>query len=646
MSAHLKGPNDAGVLVGLEIHQQLASSRKLFCQCPITKSEELPLSFERRLRPAQSETGRLDPAAVFEFSRGRSNVYLWSPESSCLVEADEEPPLPLGDEALEIALQVALLLHSNVVDEVHVMRKIVIDGSNTTGFQRTAVVGLGGYLEVDGEKVGVQSVTLEEDAARIMGDDDRSRRFALDRQGVPLVEVALDPVAGGPAGAGKVALALGRALRSTGRVARGLGTIRQDLNVSVKGGKVVEVKGVQKLNLLPKVVAYEVERQEALQAVASRLKEAHTDSVRCWSFDAGDALRETGSRVVKGALDAGGVVACVVAPGLRGLLGWEPSPGFRLGKEVAEVARANGLGGVIHSDEFAKRGISAGEEEALRRASRAGADAALVLVAGPGPKVAKAAPLIAARLEQAPEGVPAETRSATDEGESRFMRPRPGAQRMYPETDVPEVVIRAPRLAALSKTVPERWEDAVDGYVKKYGLSQDLAVKLLDSDLVEAFERLAGRLRLEPSLVASTLVDLPARLAREGIPEEALDIAALEGVLEAIESGSVAKEAAPDILRRIGRGEARSVPEAVTKLGLGYMDEAQLSEVIDSVLTRNEAVIREKGERAFSPLMGEVMTLARGRADGALVSRLLKERLASAAGEKGSKPSGPTRGHD
>jgi len=60
----------------------------------------------------------------------------------------------MSREALESALMVALLLGSNVVDEVHVMRKIVIDGSNTTGFQRTSVLGLGGRLEVDGVRVG------------------------------------------------------------------------------------------------------------------------------------------------------------------------------------------------------------------------------------------------------------------------------------------------------------------------------------------------------------------------------------------------------------------------------------------------------------------------------------------------------------
>jgi glutamyl-tRNA(Gln) amidotransferase subunit E len=624
----------ADVRVGLEIHQQLASAHKLFCECPIMKSEELPLSFERRLRPAQSETGKLDPAAVFEFTKGRSNVYLWNPESSCLVEADEEPPHRLNDEALDIALQIAGLFHSNVVDEVHVMRKIVIDGSNTTGFQRTAVIGLGGYIESEGERVGVQSVTIEEDAARIIGEDEGSRRFALDRQGIPLVEVSLDPFEGSPDKVGRVALYLGRTLRSTGRVARGLGTIRQDLNVSVRGGRVVEVKGVQKLNLLPKVAAYEAARQLGLLEVSSKLKERGVKEVDCSEYDASRVLQNSGSRVVQGNLKDGGKVVCISAVGLQGLMGWEPSPGIRLGKEVAEVAKANGLGGIIHSDEFAKQGISIKDEEALRKGCGVGKDAALVLLAGPASKVEKAVSSVIWRLKQVADGVPSETRSPTEDGESRFMRPRPGAQRMYPETDVPDIVIGVGRSNALIKPVPERWEETVSRYERSYSLSEDLAVKLVDSEFLDIFERLAAQLTLEPSLVASMLVDLPVRLAREGIPEDAFNQETIAEVLCAIDSGMVAKEAAPDILRSIGKGGSKSVNEAVERLGLSSIEASTLSEIVESVVRDNRKLIEEKGEGAFSPLMGKVMAQARGKADGRLVSRLLKEMLASIIGSR------------
>jgi glutamyl-tRNA(Gln) amidotransferase subunit E len=618
-----------GLLVGLEIHQQLACSTKLFCQCPPVKSEVLPYHFERRLRPAQSETGGVDPAAVFEFSKGKSNKYFWSPESSCLVDADEEPPHPLSSEALDSALLVAKTLESNVVDEVHVMRKIVIDGSNTGGFQRTTVVGLGGSIDVGGEKVGVQSVTLEEDAARIIGEDSTSRHFALDRLGVALVEVALDPVRGDPELVGRVALYLGRVLRSTGRVARGLGTIRQDLNVSLSGGKVVEVKGVQKLNLLPRVVEYERARQSALVSVAAKLKEKGVKAVSCTTTDVTEAAHDSGSRVLREKASEGGKVVAVTAHGLKGLLGWEPASGFRLGKEVAEVARANSLGGVIHSDEFERQGIQRQEEAHFRALTGAGEDDAIVLLAGVSEQVEACVPRVVERLEEAVAGVPAETRAATDTGETRYMRPRPGSQRMYPETDIPNIGVTKRMLASLDRMVPQNWEARVSKLADTYGLSEDMALKIYDSELDSEFEALAGELKLEPSVVASTLVDLPARLAREGVPEAALGLDVLSEVLRAVAHGSIAKEAIPDVLKAVGGGN-RDVGDAIRSLGLERADESTIRAVIESVLLGNAELVRTKGGAAFAQLMGEAMRELRGRADGAAVARILKEKLSQA----------------
>lgn len=622
------------LLVGLEIHQQLSCSTKLFCSCPPLKSEELPNRFERRLRPAQSETGRIDPAAIFEYSKGKSNMYFWSPESSCLVEADEEPPHPLSAEALDSALLVAKTLGSNVVDEVHVMRKIVIDGSNTAGFQRTTVVGFGGGFTVEGTRVGVQSITVEEDAARIIGEDEASRHFALDRLGVALVEVALEPVRGEPEFVGKVALHLGRVLRSTGRVARGLGTIRQDMNISLRGGKVIEVKGVQKLNLLPKVVDYERRRQLGLIRVSEKLRGRGVRRVDCQAKDVTDLLSGSDSKIVRQRISEGGRVVAIMATGLAGVLGWEPYPGMRLGKEVAEVARVNGLGGVIHSDEFLAQGVSKLEESLLRDATGAGIDDALVLLAGPAEVVSRCIPPLSARLREAPSGVPAETRAATEYGETRYMRPRPGSQRMYPETDIPNILVTKDRLALLARQVPEDWEHRVARLASSYSLSSDLALKLYDSESDAAFEALSEELKLEPSVVASVMVDVPARLGREGVSESALSLKVITEVLKEVAAGRVAKEAVPDILKVVGK-EGTPVEEAIHKLGLEAVDDSMVNSVIDELIARQSALVAERGESAFSPIMGEVMKELRGKADGATVGRILKEKLARVVRNQG-----------
>jgi glutamyl-tRNA(Gln) amidotransferase subunit E len=615
--------------VGIEIHQQLGTGVKLFCSCPAVKSEELPLSFERRLRPSQSELGRIDPAAVFEFNKGKVNLYRWNPESSCLVEADEEPPHPLSHDALETVILISQMLGSRVIDEVHVMRKIVIDGSNTTGFQRTAVVGLGGKLAFNGDRtVAVQSITVEEDAARVLGEDSKSRQYALDRLGVPLVEIALDPIADSADDVESAALQLGRALRSTGRVARGLGSIRQDLNVSVMDGEVVEVKGVQKLNLIAKVVRYEATRQLGLIRVAEEARRRSVSTVNCRIGDVTDLLKGSSSSTLSRVLQREGARAyCVSADGLSGLIGYEPYPGIRIGKELGEIARTNSLGGVIHSDEFGKQGVSEAEEEALRRHMRSGGDAALVLVAGDEERCATVARLVKERLEAVPRGVLRETRAATEEGETRYLRPRPGAARMYPETDIPDIVVTPEWAAEVRKSVPVPWEKRVRDYSEMYSLSKEMALQLYDSDRVPLFEALARRLELDRSVIASILVEAPIRLSREGVDESRLSDELLASVLEGLDAGAFAKEGAYDVLRLVGRGEAADVAEAVTKLGISPMDDAEIERIVDEVVEKNRVLIRDRGDRAFSVLMGEVMKVARGKVDGGKVSAMIRRRM-------------------
>jgi len=622
--------------VGIEIHQQLGTSKKLFCSCPPIRSEDLPLSFERRLRPSQSELGRIDPAAVFEFNKGKSNLYRWNPESSCLVEADEEPPHPINSEALGTSILIAQVLAARVIDEVHVMRKIVIDGSNTSGFQRTAVVGLGGSLRFgEGRRVGVQSITVEEDAARVLGEDERSRHYGLDRLGVPLVEIALEPIPDSAEDVESAALQLGRVLRSTRRVARGLGTIRQDLNISVMGGEVAEVKGVQKLNLIAKVVRYEAARQLGLIRIAEETARRVHGLVECRLADVTDVLRETSSPVLNRVMQREGArVFCISASGLSGLLGFEPYPGIRLGRELGEIARSNSLGGVIHSDEFGRQGVSEAEGGALRSRMGVDAHAGLVLVAGEEGRTRTVAELVRARLESVSKGVLRETRAATDAGETRYLRPRPGAARMYPETDIPDIVVTREWAEQLKRAIPEPWEETVRNYSKTYSLSQELALQLYDSERAPLFERLADATKLDRSVIVSILVEAPARLAREGIEESMLSDDVLASVVESLGAGRFAKESAADILRLIGRREAANIGEALNELGISPMDAAEVDNVVGEVVERNRALIRERGERAFSLLMGEAMRVTRGRVDGAEVSAVLRKRMKQVEDEK------------
>jgi glutamyl-tRNA(Gln) amidotransferase subunit E len=628
-------PATLDLKVGFEIHQQLATKSKLFCNCRCVEAEKYDRTFMRRLRPTQSELGAYDPAAMFEASKMRAAQYHAAAGTSCLVEADEEPPHEVNPDALETALVFSLALNSSVMDEIHVMRKIVIDGSNTSGFQRTMLVASGGHLDVGGKKVGVQSICLEEDASKVVGEEGQMRKYGLDRLGVPLVEIALEPVTGRPDDIMQVALTLGRLLRSSKRVARGLGSIRQDVNVSILGGAVVEVKGVQQLDQLIKVIEHEMSRQHGLVLIAERLKERKVDTgaVGDRTEDITDIMYKSESKVVKKISESQGAVFKVLrAPGFAGMLGYEPYSGTRLGKELGELVRFYDLGGVFHSDELPNYGITNEEVKAVRSRLELAESDAFIIVGGPSEKVKFASDAIIRRLKAATAGVPAETRAATVDGRTVFSRPRPGAARMYPETDIPTIAVTDAQLKALEGKVPKPWDEMVGAIAGRYGLNNKLANQIFDSDYMPVFERLAAMTKVQPTFIAAKLTEDLTSLQRQGLDAAAITDAAITDVFGRLDAGSIAKESVVPIFEKLMKGEAGTVDEAARALGMSLMGYDELSRAIDAIIAENMAAIKEKGMGALSMLMGRCMAVLKGKADGQKINMMLKEKLKKMVG--------------
>jgi len=266
-----------GFKCGLEIHRQL-ETHKLFCKCPSIVHDDNPdIFFERKLRAVAGESGKVDIAALHEMGKGRTMKYQACSTSACLVDMDEEPPRELNQHALDTALMVAMLLNARIVDQVQVMRKTVVDGSNVSGFQRTMLVATDGYVETSKGKVAVTSVCLEEEAAKKVRSSDDSVTYRLDRLGVPLIEIATDASIMDPGHAKETASVIGMILKSTGRVKAGIGTIRQDVNVSIKGKSRVEIKGFQDLRTIPLVIDNEVKRQMGLKKSEPEVRKAEPD---------------------------------------------------------------------------------------------------------------------------------------------------------------------------------------------------------------------------------------------------------------------------------------------------------------------------------------------------------------------------------
>jgi glutamyl-tRNA(Gln) amidotransferase subunit E len=620
-----------GFKAGLEIHQQLDTS-KLFCSCPSDLLEDVETAILRRLSPTQSEMGEVDTAALAE--AGRKLVFNYEANgSSCLVEADEEPPHPVNREALEIGLLVAHLLQARAVNEVHYMRKIVIDGSNTTGFQRTALYARDGFVEVDGHRVGVYGLWLEEDAARRMQEGEergkeRMATFRLDRLGIPLIELATAPEVRTPMEMRKVAERLGTLLRATKRVKRGLGTIRQDLNVSITGGTRVEIKGVQDLRRIPEYVAEEVERQRGLVAVREELEARGVsgDDVPRQPEDITDLLSGTESRVLAGALKKGGRIMALRLPGFAGVLKGEDVEGLRrrLGSELAGYAISMGLKGVFHSDELPAYGVTAEEVDHVAHALGSYDGDAFVLAAGPEAKTHAAMEAVAGRAVAALGEMPREVRGARVDGSSRYMRPLPGSARMYPETDVPPVRLTPEFLAAVAEIpveMPEQWVERISG---EHGLAPAQAEQLLNRGQDAQFEALASS--NDPKLVGMVLLNVLSELEKDGIDIDAVADASIEGLLAGVDEGLYSKEALTQVLTRmVEHGEDAGT--AAEGLGLGAITADDVAEGVDAIVRERADFVRERGKAALGPLMGLVMREFKGQVDGQELSRLLSESI-------------------
>ncbi|MCX8196025.1 MAG: Glu-tRNA(Gln) amidotransferase subunit GatE [Acidilobaceae archaeon] len=621
-----------GLKVGLEVHQQLLTKRRLFSHAPPELSEEAGEVLVRRLRPTRSELGEVDPAALFEWRRGR--YYEYEVSNASLVEADEEPPHELDREALVIALAAALALGSTPVDEVYVMRKIVIDGSNTTGFQRTALIAMGGSIEVGGKEVPIETICLEEDAARKVGEEGAKVSYRLDRLGVPLIEIATAPVISSPEEAKEVALAIGRLLRLTGKVRRGIGTIRQDLNVSIAGGAKVEIKGVQQLELIPKVIEQEVRRQLALLEIREEMRRRLSGDPASPPQDLTALLSSTKSKVLRRAIDSGGAVLGMKLRGMRGLLGKEVSQGRRFGTELADYARFyGGVSGLIHSDELPGYGITAEEVKAIEGALGVGSEDAFVLVADQRERALKALEAVAERVRAALEGVPEETRAALEDGTTRFMRPRPGAARMYPETDIPPVRVGRELLEEAEKLKPEPLSAKLERFAK-LGMSKELALEAIGDVRLDLIERLIAKYSssVPPSVIASLVVVTLRGLRGKGVDVEAIADERIEELVDMIARGEVSKEAAEAILEAVGK-EGISCREAAERLGLRAVSEQEAEAIVGEIVRESLAEVRARGQKAVSLIMGRAMSKLRGRIDGKKVAEIVKRKVEEALRE-------------
>ncbi len=493
---------ESKIKIGLEIHVQLKGT-KLFCNCPTESSGETGVSFTRKLTARSGESGKFDPAAIYEKARSRSFAYNVT-DNSCLLEADEEPPHKVNREALRKAVAASLALNCKVVDEVSYMRKIVIDGSNTSGFQRTSIIGFNGYVETSKGKVGISTLCLEEDSARKLKEERGVVTYSLDRLGVPLMEIATEPDIVDEDHAVETAELIGKKLLLAGWVRRAPDAIRQDVNFSMGFGR-VEIKGVPKLSTIREALSYEASRQAWISEVAPKIR--GMDWSRLHFVDVSELFKNSSSKIIARNISKGSGVYGTVLPGLKGLL---KKGDYKMGRELADVAKLFGSGGIMHSDELPGYGVEKELPELERLLSPGKNDGYTIIVSTPG-AIEHIENAMIDRLNKLEKLELPETRVVSDDGTTHYLRPLPGGERMYPETDVPIKEVDELLVGEAKEIIPRSEGEMINEVVSKFKISKQDAKVILNAGKRESlylYSDLLGNSRVATRLILQTLPEL------------------------------------------------------------------------------------------------------------------------------------------
>jgi glutamyl-tRNA(Gln) amidotransferase subunit E len=637
-----------GLRVGLEIHQQLLTEKKIFCRCPAgLYDDRYDSEILRHMRPTLSELGEYDGTALMEFKTRKNIIYRINRESVCTYEMDDTPPFMINEQALDIALEVAIMLNLNLVDELHIARKQYLDGSIPTGFQRTTIVGVDGWIPFKDKKIGIYQLGLEEDACREVSDIGHERVYLTDRLGMPLIEPVTHPDMHTPQEAAEVGQLLRAILRSTGKVRTGHGATRQDVNVSVEGGTRNEIKGVPSIRRIPRLVYNEAMRQWNLLRLRDTLagRGVTPDSFRSGITDATEALAGTGFDPVRTAVAEGAVVRAVRLDGFAGLLSEKTQTGAVFADELSDrvrvIACLNRLPNIVYTGE-PQVTLTDRQWREVGSICGAGENDAVVVTWGAAEDAECGAREIEIRAREATQGVPNETRQAKHNDTTGFERILPGPDRMYPDTDLPPIALSKDRVARIRSGVPEPvWDRRAR--LEAMGLATDVVNRLQTSRWLGVFETATGELGVDAGLAADLLGRKLRWLSRCGVDTSKLTDGMMLSVFRALSGGDVTREGVLPVLRLLiaeppaGGSETddKTLSGVIAALGIRPVDDGELDERISEVVDGFDFGELRKPELAHRYLMGLLMENLAGSADGARVSRRLARALEHRGGGDG-----------
>ncbi|MCK4666712.1 Glu-tRNA(Gln) amidotransferase subunit GatE [Candidatus Dependentiae bacterium] len=537
-----------GFMSGLEVHQQLLTDKKLFCHCPIEYQYHEPNArILRHMRPTLSEMGTYDGTALMEFKTKKNVIYNLFTEVNCTYEMDDTPPFLINSEALDITIEICFLFNCALTDEIHVVRKQYLDGSIPTGFQRTLILGLAGWIPYKGRKIRIRQISLEEDSCRQISDHGHTINFKGDRLGIPLVEVVTEPDMKTPTEVMEVADLIGSILRASGKVRTGLGSTRQDVNVSVPGGTRIEIKGVSRLKYIPALTHYETLRQIKLLELKKefQIRGINKDTLKTEIRKLTSFLKKekTKNQWFKQALKSKHEIKGILLKGIGGIFNQEVQPGFTFGDEVSGrvrvVACIDELPNILHTDmDSAELNIEPEELVKIKKLFGFKTPDILVFTRGENEDVEMALGEIKLRVLDAIDGVPPETRQAFPNGFTDFERILPGPDRMYPDTDHPPQQLKKERMKKIKKAIKNRYVDQYKKLKDSFKIPEEYLKKFILSDRSILIQSLIKK-KVKPEHINFILFEIFTYLRRKGYSASKFTDQELEDLFSRIQSNTI-----------------------------------------------------------------------------------------------------------
>lgn len=643
--------SDEGFLSGLEFHQQLIANystrdthnfgSKLFCNCPVIIRDDTPdFSVIRQQRAVSGETGEIDISANFEKLKKYKIRYEGYHDTTCLIELDEEPIMPINQEALFRTLAISKnIFKLNLVDEILISRKTIIDGSNTSGFQRTAMVAYksqNSFIEVNGNKISIVQVNLEEDSAKNTGTKNGIKHYRLDRLGTPLIEIATGPDMTHPDEVLSVAKRIGELLRTTGWVRRGQGTIRQDLNISISEGSRIEIKGVSDLDLIPLYSKNEAIRQKRMLELLDlfKIRNITIESIRDLEIiNISELFSDTKVSIIQKNIKSGKQVFISKFPKFKGLLEFELQKNYRLGTEFSQICKVMAeVGGIMHSDEIENYDLSSAEIKSIQKKLSLKENDAFIILLSSSEQAKNSLNGLKQVLSSwiLEQGIVPEVRSPRSDGTTGYLRPLPGKARMYPETDALPYQLNQTILTNISKIKFEFPEDRIARYKKDFNLSEEFSQRLSIHPKNSLFEIIVTEHKVDPTLVANTILSTLVNLRRDGFDISKINDQILIKIFSMLGEDKFSKDALELIFTSIINSKSHvNLEDLIANLDLKKLDQKSIEKIIEKIVSDNSQIVSERGMGSMGLLMRIAMEQLGGKADGKLISDLIRKKILS-----------------